>query len=70
MNSLRPVDLEGAGIKARSYSTPISKKVLVGLLAALIVLAMVVWLGFLGWGMMELLRSIMVGVKPLWAKIL
>jgi len=46
-----------------------SKKVLIGLLAALIVSAMVVWLGFLGWGMVEILRSMAAFVKTLWTII-
>jgi hypothetical protein len=69
MNNLQPVDLQDPGIKPRSLSTPMSKKVLIGLLAALIVSAMVVWLGFLGWGMVEILRSIAAFVKTLWTTI-
>jgi hypothetical protein len=69
MNNLQPVDLQDPRIKARSLSTPMSKKVLIGLLAALIVSAMVVWLGFLGWGMVEILLSMAAFVKTLWTII-
>jgi hypothetical protein len=46
-----------------------SKKVLIGLLAVVIVSTMVVWLGFLGWGIVEILRSIAVFVKTLWTTV-
>jgi hypothetical protein len=69
MNNLQPVDLQDPRIKPRSLPTPMSKKVLIGFLAVLIVSAMVVWLGFLGWGMVEILRSIAAFVKTLWTDI-
>jgi hypothetical protein len=66
MNNLQPVDLQGARIKARSLSTPMSKKVVVGFLATMIAVAMIVWLGFLGWGMVEILRSLVACFRSLW----
>jgi hypothetical protein len=39
---------------------------LVGLLAVFIVSAMVIWLGLLGWGIIEILRSIAAGIRVLW----
>jgi hypothetical protein len=66
MNNLQPVDMQGARIKVRSLSTPISKKVVMGLLAAMIALTMIVWLGFLGWGMVEILRSLAACIRSLW----
>ena len=68
MNSPHPVDLQGSRIKARTLSGPASKKVLVGLLAVFIVSAMVIWLGLLGWGLIEILRSIAAGIRVLWGE--
>jgi hypothetical protein len=67
MNNLQPVDMQGARIKARSSSNPISKKVVMGLLATMIATAMIVWLGFLGWGIVEILRSLAACTRSLWA---
>jgi hypothetical protein len=66
MNNLQPIDLQGARIKPRSLPTPISRKVVIGLLAALIVSAMIVWLGLLGWGIVEILRSSAACIRSLW----
>ncbi len=66
MNNLQPVDLQGARIKARSLSTPMSRKLVIGSLATLIVSAMIVWLGFLGWGVVEILRSLAAWIRSLW----
>jgi hypothetical protein len=70
MNNPRPVDLQGARINARSLPTPMNKKVTVGLLALLIVSAMTIWLGLLGWGMVEILRSIAACIRSLWTTFL
>ena len=69
MNSPHPVDLQGSRIKARTLSGPGGKKVLVGLLAVFIVSAMVIWLGLLGWGIIEILRSIAAGIRVLWGEV-
>jgi hypothetical protein len=66
MNNLQPVDMRGARIKTRSLSNPISKKVVMGLLATMIASAMIVWLGFLGWGIVEILRSLAACFRSLW----
>jgi hypothetical protein len=69
MNKLQPIDLQGSAIKARSMPTPMSKRVVIIMLATLIVSAMTVWLGLLGWGMVEILRSIAAWIKTLWTTI-
>jgi hypothetical protein len=69
MNKLQPIDLQGSAIKARSLPTSMSNKVVIILLATLIVSAMTVWLGLLGWGMVEILRSIAAWTKTLWTTI-
>jgi len=49
--------------------TPASRKVVIALLVALIITVMIVWFGLLGWGVIELLRSIAGGLGALWAKL-
>jgi hypothetical protein len=68
MNSPHPVDLQGSRIKTRTLPAPASRKALVGLLAAFIVSAMVIWLGLLGWGLVEILRSMAAGIRVLWGE--
>jgi uncharacterized membrane protein len=41
----------------------------VGLLVALIVSVMIAWVGFLGWGVIEILRTIATGIGSLWTMI-
>ena len=69
MNSPPPVNLQDSKIKARTLSGAGSKRVLIGLLAALIVSAMVIWLGLLGWGIIEILRSMAAGIRVLWGEL-
>jgi hypothetical protein len=38
----------------------------VGLLVGLIVSVMIAWVGFLGWGVVEMLRAIAGGIGSLW----
>jgi len=64
MSNLQPIDLRGAKIKTRS-SSAISRKVIIGLLATLIALSMAVWLGFLGWGVFELLLSFATWIRSI-----
>jgi type VI protein secretion system component VasF len=55
MNDHRRVDLHSS-IKASSSSVPIGRKVATWLLAAFIILVMIVWFGFLGWGVVATLQ--------------
>ena len=41
----------------------------IALVTALIVSVMIAWFGFLGWGLIELLRSLVGFVKHLWSII-
>jgi Flp pilus assembly pilin Flp len=69
MNNLQPVNLQDPAIKARSSSNLIGRKVVIGLLVTLIVVAMIAWFGFLGWGMLELLWTLVAWIKMLWAAL-
>jgi len=41
----------------------------VGLLVVLIVSVMITWVGFLGWEVVEILRTMLAGIGSLWTKI-
>jgi hypothetical protein len=69
MNNPRPVDLKYPNLKARSSSVGTSKRLLIGLLAALIVSVMIVWVGFLGWGVVEALSTIVAFMRSLWTTV-
>jgi hypothetical protein len=56
MNDLRHVNLRDPTIKPRRSPARTGKKVIIGLLAVLLVSAMIAWLTFLGWGMVEILQ--------------
>ena len=65
MNNRQPVELQGQRIKRRFSSGGLRRKIVLGLLATLIVCAMIAWLGFLGWGILEMLRSLATFIKRL-----
>jgi predicted PurR-regulated permease PerM len=52
--------------KARFSLTGARRRLSVGLLIVLIVSVMTAWFGFLGWGLIEFLRSLISFVKHLW----
>ncbi|NOJ47678.1 hypothetical protein [Bradyrhizobium archetypum] len=58
MNNLSPVHLPDPDVKPRSHSRRKTRRIVIGLLVALIAAAMIGWLGFLGWGVVELLRAV------------
>jgi type VI protein secretion system component VasF len=64
MNDNPRVDLHSS-IKAPSSSVPTSRKVATWLLAAIIVLVMIVWFGFLGWGAVATLEWLLGAIKNL-----
>ncbi len=68
MNNLRPVKLQDSAVKTRP-SRWTSRKVAIGLFVTLIVAVMIAWLGFLGWGMLELLWAVAAWIKKLWAAL-
>jgi hypothetical protein len=63
MNELQRVDLKDPAIKPRART---GRNVTVCLLATLIVSAMIAWLGFLGWGIIELLQWLLACIKNFW----
>jgi hypothetical protein len=69
MHQLKPVDLQNPRVMVSRTRTPASRKVVIALLVALIITVMIVWFGLLGWGVIELLRSIAGGLGRLWAKL-
>jgi hypothetical protein len=70
MNKPSPVHLPDSQIKARSASVRrTKKKALAGLLGALVVAAMIGWLGFLGWGTVELFRAMAHFIKHVWPTV-
>ena len=69
MNNLRPVDLHDPEIKARSSSMWTTRRDVIGLLFILIIVVMVAWFGFLGWGMLEILRLATAYTKKLWTML-
>jgi uncharacterized membrane protein len=68
MNDLRHIDLRDPTIKPRPSPARTGKKVIIGLLAVLLVSAMIAWLTFLGWGMVEILQWLSVWFKSFWTR--
>jgi hypothetical protein len=67
MNDLqRSAKLQDSSTKARLLSAQLGRRVAIYLLAALIVSAMIAWFGFLGWGFVAILQSLLDYVKDLW----
>jgi Flp pilus assembly pilin Flp len=66
MNNLSPLPRPDPQSKARSVSARRTRRAVVGLLVGLIALAMIVWLSFLGWGMVELVRALANFMKNAW----
>jgi hypothetical protein len=69
MSKLQPIDLQGTRIKNQSLSAPRNRRVIISLLVALIVSAMVVWLGLLGWGIIEILQSFATFTRSVWSAL-
>ncbi|NOJ43690.1 hypothetical protein [Bradyrhizobium australiense] len=70
MNNLSPVHLPDPNIKPRSGSSRKTRRAVIGLLIALIAAAMIGWLGFLGWGMVELLRAVANFADTIWKTVI
>jgi len=58
MTSFNRVKLQNPEVKDRSSFKWGSRKIATGLMATLIIVAMIAWFGFLGWGLLELLRIV------------
>ena len=66
MNDLSSVHLPDPDHKPRVDSRRRTRKAIIGLLAALIAAAMIGWLGFLSWGVVELLRTVANFIDTIW----
>ena len=69
MNDMNPIGLRDSGFTTRGPRTTTGRKAAVALLAVLIVSVMVVWFAFLGWGAVEMLRSMIGGLGKLWTAL-
>jgi hypothetical protein len=69
MNHLHPLDLKDLRINAPSSSVRTGRKLVIGLLVLVILSVMIAWVGFLGWGVVEMLRTIASWTESLWMKI-
>jgi type VI protein secretion system component VasF len=59
MNDQQPIKWQPETQATHRSSAGARHRTLIGFLAALIVLVMLAWFGFLGWGMLELFRSLL-----------
>jgi Flp pilus assembly pilin Flp len=69
MNNLKPIDLKDPRIKSVSSLGALKRRIVIGLLVAMIAMAMIAWLGFLGWGLFEILRPVIPYVTKLWSTL-
>jgi type VI protein secretion system component VasF len=60
------IELQDSSTGSRLSSTRMSRKVAIWFLAALIVSAMIVWFGFLGWGIIAILHWLLDSIENLW----
>ena len=56
MDNVNPADLRNAQEKVKRSPRLTSRKIWICVLSGVIVVAMIAWLGFLGWGLIEVLR--------------
>ena len=69
MNNLSPVHLPDPILKPRVASRRKARRATIGILAALIAAAMIGWLGFLGWGIVELFRTVANFIDAIWKTV-
>ena len=69
MTKLEPVDLKDSQIHPGPCSVWTSKRFAIGLMAIFIVVVMIAWFGFLGWGVIELMRQLTSFIKSLWTTV-
>jgi hypothetical protein len=69
MNNLKPIDLKDPWIKSGSSLGALRRRIVIGLLVATIAMAMIAWLGFLGWGLFEIFRPVVPYVTKLWSTL-
>jgi hypothetical protein len=68
MNDLQQsIELQDSSTDSRlPSSSQMGRRAAIYFLAVLIVSVMIVWFGFLGWGLVAILQSVLEGVKNLW----
>jgi hypothetical protein len=66
MNNFHPVEIESNKV-SRPTSRTMKRRLVIGLLSVLICCAMVAWLGFLGWGAVELGYALTAAASKIWA---
>jgi hypothetical protein len=69
MNNHQPIKLHNHAIKARPSSRGLRRRLVIGFLIAVIACVMTAWFGLLGWGLIELLRSLGDIGKVLWSTL-
>jgi hypothetical protein len=69
MNNLEQIDLKDPRIKSSSPLGALRRRIVIGLLVATIAIAMIGWLGFLGWGLFEVLRPVVPYITKLWSTL-
>jgi hypothetical protein len=66
MNDRPRVEFIDPSVNPRPSPALTGKKAAIGLLVALLASAMIAWLAFLGWGMVETLQWLLVLVNSYW----
>ncbi len=67
MNNLQPIDLKDPRIKSSASPGAMRRRIVIGVLVTIILTAMIAWLGFLGWGLFEMLRAAGSCLTKLWS---
>jgi hypothetical protein len=65
MNDLRRIELQDPLIKSRLSFAQASRKIAI-FLAVLIASVMIIWFGFLGWGVIAILQWLLDCIKSFW----
>lgn len=69
MNNLQPIDLKDPRIKSSSSPGALRRRMVIAALVSIILMAMIAWLGFLGWGLFEILRTTGSYIAKLWSML-
>jgi hypothetical protein len=63
MNELPRFDAYGSAIERKRLPLRLGRKVAISFLVALIIIVMIGWFGFLGWGLVEVLQGVVAIIK-------
>ena len=63
MNELPRFDAYGSAIERKRLPLRLGRKVAISFLVALIIIVMIGWFGFLGWGLVEVLQGVAAIIK-------